>query len=39
MEILLQGLALVLGAGVGLVVAWLLLAGVLSLVFRPARPE
>ena len=34
MEILLQGLALVVGAGLGLVFSWAVLAGVLSLVFR-----
>jgi len=34
MEILLQGLAVVLGAGLGLIFSWLVLAGVLSLTFR-----
>jgi hypothetical protein len=34
MEILFSGLALLLGAGLGFVFAWLMLTGVLALVFR-----
>jgi hypothetical protein len=34
MEILMEGLAMVVGAGVGLAFSWLALSGLLSVLFR-----
>jgi hypothetical protein len=37
MEILIEGLAMLLGAGIGLAFSWLALSGVFSVLFR--RPQ